>query len=141
MILSGTSTVKACIAILLAFGLSACGEYREPKVEANIYPPDYKSKLLDILRDQLDDPTNIRDAFIAEPALKTEAGANRYVVCVRFNSKNKTGQYEGSRDFAAFYYAGDFTQLVRASRELCGNAAYQSFPELQKLCRSLDCKT
>jgi hypothetical protein len=133
--------VKACIAILFAITLGACGEYREPKVEPNIYPANYRSKLLDILRDHLDDPTNIRDAFVAEPVLKAEAGVHRYVVCVRFNSKNKNGQYEGSRDFAAFYYAGEFTQLVKASRELCGNAPYQSFPELQKLCRSLDCKS
>ena len=73
--------------------------------------------------------------------LRSDAGATRYVACLRYNAKDEFGKYAGSKDKVAFFYAGQITQLVDASRELCGNAAYQPFPELQALCRSLDCKS
>lgn len=107
----------------------------------NILPVNYRPKLIDILRERLDDPTNIRDAFIAEPALTPYGGVSRYVVCLRFNPRDAKGQYEGSKVWAAFYYAGQLTQLVAATPELCGKAAYQPFPELQKLCKTIDCKS
>ena len=128
-------------AAFLAVALAACGTGDDKPVEANVFPANYKDKILEQIKEQLTDPTNIRDAFIAEPALKTNAGATRYVVCVRFNAKDDFGKYAGSKDKAAFYYAGQMTQIVEASRELCGNAAYQPFPELQKLCREAVCKT
>lgn len=128
-------------AVLLALTLGACGGGAEKPVEPNIFPTDYKTRILTTLRGQLSDPTGIRDAAIAEPALKNNAGAQRYIACLRYNAKDDSGRYAGNKEKAAFFYAGQLTQIVDANRELCGNAAYQPFPELQALCRSLDCKS
>lgn len=89
----------------------------------------------------LEDPTNIRDASISEPALKPVAGSTRYVVCLRYNPKDGGGQYMGIRNVAAVYYAAHLTQIINATADQCGGVAYQPFPELQKLCRAVNCQT
>lgn len=136
-----TELATTLLVIALAFALGACAPYQEPKVVENILPANYRPKLIDILRERLDDPTNIRDAFITEPALTPYGGVSRYVVCLRFNPRDRNGRYEGNKEYAAFYFAGELTQLVDGNRELCGKAAYQPFPELQKLCKTIVCKS
>jgi hypothetical protein len=131
----------AVLAGILAVVLCACAEHAEPKVEENVVPTDYKAEILKQMRFHVDDPEGIRDAFIAEPALRPYGTVSRYIVCVRFNARNNEGRYLGSKDMAAFYYAGRITRIVDADRELCANSAYQPFPELQKLCRELVCKS
>ena len=131
----------AWVAVLLAITVCACTRTVPKKIEDNIYPADYKSEILDQLHGQLYDPTNIRDAYIAEPAVKTYLTTPRYIACIRFNAKDRSAQYAGSKDMAAFFFAGKITQIVDASHELCGNAPYQPFPELQKLCREITCKS
>ena len=42
--------------------------------------------------------------------------------------------YAGSTDRIAYFYGGHLNQLVEATKEQCGNAAYKPFPELEKLC-------
>ena len=55
--------------------------------ELNSPPTDYKREILGAMHAYLNDPTGIRDAGIAEPALKTIGNSTRYVVCVRFNAQ------------------------------------------------------
>ncbi len=92
-----------------------------------------------LLRPKLDDPTGIRGAFIAEPALKPLDKITRYVVCFRYDARGRDGKYLGNKDKAAVYYLGEITQIVDADRELCGAAKFQPWPELEKLCRELTC--
>ncbi len=126
----------------LAATLCACaGDGKSNKPEENILPTDYKPGILDQIRARVDDPTDIRDAYITAPALRAHAGYQRYVVCIRFNAKASDGQYAGNKEVAAFFYSGQMTQIVDAGPELCGGAAYQPFPELQKLCRELVCNS
>ena len=40
----------------------------------------------------------------------------------------------GSKDRIAYFFGGHLNQLIEASTEQCGNAAYKPFPELEKLC-------
>jgi hypothetical protein len=90
----------------------------------------------------LPDPTGVREAFIAEPALRTiSPGTQRMVVCVKFNAKDDRGRYSGSKELAGIYYTRQLSHLVNATRELCGGAVYQPFPELEKLCREIRCPT
>jgi hypothetical protein len=131
----------ALAAALLAIALGACAERGASKVEENILPTDYRPDILTEMRRHVDDPEGIRDAYIAEPALRPYGTVSRYVVCIRFNARNNDGRYVGSKDMAAFYYAGRMTRILDSDRELCGSAAYQPFPELQKLCRELVCKS
>jgi hypothetical protein len=128
------------ITLPLAFALSAC-LFAENKPQENVRPTDYKSEILDMVRGSLEDPTNIRDASIAEPALKPVAGATRYVICLRYNPKDGGGQYMGIRTVAAVYFAGHLTQIINATPDQCGGVAYQPFSELQKLCRAVNCQT
>ena len=87
----------------------------------------------------LDDPTNVRGAFISEPVLRQAGKEQRYVICVRSDSRNANRQYTGSTDRIGYFYAGHLTQLIDATKEQCGNAAYKPFPELEKLCQAKKC--
>jgi len=127
------------IVLPLIVGLNACAA-REEKAQENILPSDHKSVVLEMLQTSLDDPTNIRDAAISEPVLKPVAGSTRYVVCFRYNAKDGSGRYMGVKDTAAVFFAGRVTQYITPTSEQCGGVAYQPFPELQKLCRSIGCQ-
>ena len=86
------------------------------------------------------DPTNVRDAFISEPALATGSKDPRYTVCVRYNGRNENRQYMGSTDRIGFFYGGHLNQLVEADKGQCAKAAYKPFPELEKLCFAKKCE-
>lgn len=117
---------------LLAITLCACSSFGDKKkVEENIYPADYKVRIREWLDLQLADPKSVRDAYIAEPALKPRGAVTRYIVCLKFDSKDQSGQYQGNKEFAAFYYAGQITQIQEATGETCENALYRPYPELE----------
>jgi hypothetical protein len=118
-------------AALLAITLGACAA-KDIKIEDNIFPTDYKPKIVERLALQLDRLKGIRDAYIAEPALKHRGTFTRYIICMRFDAKDAQGQYQGNKEYAAFYYQGQLTQIVDASREMCDGALYRPFPELEK---------
>jgi len=103
--------------------------------ELNRPPTDYKREILGAMHAYLNDPTGIRDAGIAEPALKTIGNTTRYVVCVRFNAKKRGGGYTGAKDIAAVFMVGRFDHFVDKAQEPCAGATYAPFPELQKLSR------
>jgi len=125
---------------LLASMLAGCttfgGKSADAPVEVNVPPANYRAMLLEFLRNNLADPVGVRDAYISEPALKPVGADSRYVVCVRFNAKDEYGQYRGSKDRVAIFFAGKLNQFVPATSEQCGNAAYQRFPELEALKKS-----
>jgi hypothetical protein len=123
-------------AALVTLALAACNSFvpeKERPVEENRYPKNYKTAILDRLRSQLTDEKGIRGAFLAEPVLKPRDAIARYVACIRLDSKDDRGQYMGSKEYAAFFFDGELTQIVNATREMCDKAAYQPFPELEKL--------
>jgi hypothetical protein len=97
------------------------------------YPDDYEAQILAAMHAYLNDPTGIRDAAIAQPALKEVSVGTRYVVCLRFNGKRDDGSYAGVKQIAAVFRAGRFEDFVDAPREPCLNAYYQSFPKLGNL--------
>ena len=117
---------------LLALAVCGCANNTLKPVEENIYPADYRTQIVDRLRIQLENPSNIVDAYVAEPVLKTPQGTARYIACVRFNAKDRNGNYNGPRNMAAYFLSGKLTQIVDANAELCANAAFQPFPELQR---------
>jgi hypothetical protein len=105
------------------------------KVDPNKYPIQYKDTLLKFLRTDLSDPTNIRGAFITDPTLTPFGNENRYAVCLRYNARNPDGQYAGSKDMIAIFYATQINQIRDATKEECGAAVYRPFPELEALKR------
>jgi len=100
----------------------------------NVFPDNYRAEILAYQRSFLNDPTGIRQAGITQPALKNVVSGDRYVVCVRFNAKGSTGAYTGVRDHLAIFLAGKLDQMG-VTRELCKDAAYEPFPELERLRR------
>ena len=127
------------LATALAVAIAGCSSSEEKKVDENLFPANYKVEILATMPQALADPTNVRDAFISEPRLMSVGPVSHYVVCIRYNARNNR-EYIGSRDRIAYFYAGSLNQLVDATREQCGNAAYKPFPELEKLCLAKKCE-
>jgi len=134
------------LAMMLAIGLAGCNaewlRSRERADQANTTPPvSYRSDITAFMRTYLNDPTRIRDASVSEPALKDFDNANRYAVCVRYNARKSTGQYAGPKESLVLFRDGrldrivDLDRLVGGAREACKDAAYQPFPELERLTR------
>jgi hypothetical protein len=126
-----------CLSILVA-SCGSTGKSDAPE-NPNITPTNYRAEIINQIQVTLDDPSGIREAFIAEPALKPSGTETRYIACLRFNARNKDGTYMGVKEKAAFFYGGHLTTMLDATKEQCGNAPYQPFPELEKLCRVSGC--
>jgi hypothetical protein len=125
---------------VLAMGLIGCSSgSKQPEENPNAFPANYKDEILFTMSNTLEDPTNIRGAFISEPVLRQAGKDERYIVCVRSDSRNASRQYTGVTDRIGYFYAGHLNQLVEATKEQCGNAAYKPFPELEKLCQAKKC--
>src|SRR4029078_8371634 len=117
---------NACLRSTLAVSLIGCSGRRskQPEENPNVFLAEYNNEILLKMTNTLEDPTNIRDAFISEPALRQTGKEERYVVCVRSDSRNANRNYTGSKDRIGYFYAGHLNQLIDASKEQCGNAAY-----------------
>ena len=104
----------------------------------NVYPTGYQQDLLAFLRTYLNDPTHVRGAAVSQPQLKYVGPGERYVACVRYNARNNDGKYLGSKDGAATYVAGKLDRFIdtpREVRELCKDATFAPFPDLERLTR------
>ena len=101
----------------------------------NPFPANYKPEMLAFLRSYLNDPSRIREAFISTPTVRPVANVGlRYVACVRFNARKSDGSYAGGRDHFVVFFGGKHDRLA-PTREDCRDAAYQPFPELERLTR------
>jgi len=130
----------AGLGLVLGLGLGACahnpsGDAAAANSELNAPPADYRREILGAMHAYLSDPSGIRDASIAEPALRTVGNSTRYVVCVRFNAKKRGGGYAGEKEMAAVFMVGRFDRFIEKAQEPCTGANYTPFPELQKLSR------
>ena len=104
----------------------------------NVYPQDYKNDLLAYLRSYLNDPTHVRSAAVTMPVAKAVGGGERYVVCLRYNARDRDGKYIGVKEGAAVYVSAKLDRYIDAKNEvhqLCKDAVYAPFPELEKLAR------
>ena len=127
-------------AMLLAIGLAGCNsewqQSRDLATRQNTTPPiSYRSDIIAFMQTYLNDPTQIRDAAVSEPALKDFDNASRYAVCVRYNARNSNGQYAGPKESLVLFRYGRLDRIVDNAREACKDAAFQPFPELEQLTR------
>ena len=135
-----TRAAGFCVISAAALAIAACSSSTKPVEEnPNVFPATYKEQILSTMMTSLDDPTNVRGAYISEPALRVIGKEERYIVCVRSDSRNANRNYMGSTDRVAIFYGGELNQLIDATKEQCGNAAYKPFPELEKLCQARKC--
>jgi hypothetical protein len=134
------AVLASALALVLALVLGACSsDKKEPEENPNVFPADYKTEILATMTTTLDDPTNVRNAYISDPILRAAGKNERYIVCVRSDSRDISKQYSGSKDRIAIFYGGHLNQLIDATKEQCGNAAYKPFPELEHLCQAKKC--
>lgn len=128
----------AAVAVLCA-ALSACASFEQDlppiKAEPNVLPSNFRPEILAFLRSYLNDPTRIRSASISEPALRSTGREDRYAVCLRFNARKQSGEYEGVKERIVFFLAGKLDTMTEARRDQCNGAVYQPFPELETLTR------
>jgi hypothetical protein len=108
------------------------GSTEPPPPDPNLYPKNYRQQIADFLRTYLSDPTGVRDGFISEPALRPVGQRSQYVSCVRYNPRDSNKQYLGRQEDVAIFLGGRITQYLKATPELCGNAVYQRYPEIEK---------
>jgi ABC-type Fe3+-hydroxamate transport system substrate-binding protein len=124
------------IAIVAGVLAGCAGDKKADDVDPNIFPAQYKQEIIDTLTRTLTDPTNVRDAYVTEPSLVPVGKDSRYAVCVRSNSRDFNRNYPGIKDRIAYFFGGHLNQLIDATKEQCGNAAYKPFPELERVCLS-----
>ena len=84
--------------------------------DPNLAPANFKQEILDTLRRTLDDPTNVHDAFISDPALTQVGNEPRYAACVRYNPRGLNRTYAGNTERIAYFYGGHLNQLVEPSK-------------------------
>ncbi len=141
------------VSVVVAALLVACSHsHEERESRVNVFPDNYRADILAALHTYVADPTNIRGAIVANPASEPIGPQSRYTVCVRFNAKNSDGRYTGRRDLLAIFTAGRFDQFAEQggqppptpmgmqpqpgpARDLCAQADYKRFPELESLKR------
>jgi hypothetical protein len=125
-------------------------ERQEREESLNVYPGNYRADLVAGLRAYLSNPANVRDAWVAEPAITQLGPRKRYAACVRFNARNSDGRYAGSKDVLAVFASGRFDQFIEPPapsepasegsapalvKQLCDAAEYKRFPELEAMKR------
>jgi hypothetical protein len=143
---AGMRALALLVAASAAVALGGCASDIGPSASElkarwdaeNIYPQGYRQDLLAFLRTYVNDPSQIRGAAVSQPQLKYVGPGDRYVACVRYNSRNSDWKYSGSKDGAAVYVAGKldrFFDTPKDVRELCKEVAFAPFPELERLKR------
>jgi hypothetical protein len=127
---------------LLALGACSTGESGswfqfgkkvEVAVDPKMYPDRYKSEVADFMRTYLNNPTKVKDAFIAPPELKQVGREQQYITCVRYNPRNPQNQYEGPRTNLAIFLGGRLNQFLPEDPSMCAGLNYQRFPEIESM--------
>ena len=154
---------RARAALLLAgLCLAACSTPdlgpTQPELRArwdaqNVVPQNYKADLIAYFRTYLNNPRGVRGAAVSAPVLREVGLGQRYVVCVRFDARDSRGKYMGPKEAAAVFVSGKLDRFAelraerpetreaeaaaadgpRAPRELCKDASFAPFPELEAL--------
>ena len=128
------------VAVALSLGLAGCNSEwireRNRGIEANTAKPvSFKDDILAFMRTYLNNPTGVRDAFVSEPALRAFEGADRYSSCLRYTARKANGQYAAGKDSLVLFRDGRLDRIVDNAREVCKDATFQPFRELEQLSR------
>lgn len=73
--------------------------------------------------------------FGGNSAFSGDRKRERYVVCVRYNAKDRDGRYAGVKQGAAIYADGRFDGFREQPQAVCDEAEFKPFPELENLRR------
>jgi hypothetical protein len=109
----------------------------EKPVKRDVFPAAFKQEVLNIVPSVVSERRGIREAYYSDPVMDSKI--NTYFSCVRFNARNAAGEYQGAKEYAAYYYDGHLNQFVIAPPDQCATVAYKPFPELERLCVGTKC--
>jgi len=99
------------------------------------FPANYRAEVPAFMKTYLNNPVGVRDALMSEPIQRAVVGRQRYVSCLHFSPREADGTYRGTRETAVLFVDGRLDRMIENPGELCAAAAYQPFPELEKLTR------
>ena len=99
------------------------------------FPDNLRSDTVALMRAYLNNPVGVREASIAEPALREIGGRQFYVSCLHFTPRETDGSYKAMRERAVVFVNGRADRVVDRASELCVGAVYAPFPELEKMTR------
>ena len=126
--------VLALLAATLGVILGGCSVTKPPEVkplEPGLFPKDYKTEVVNFLRSSL--TTKVKDAFIAEPVLKTLDKVPQYITCVRYTLRDNKNQSIGNEAKLAVFLGGRLMQFLPEDPKLCAGLNYQRFPEIETM--------
>jgi len=137
----GRRAASLCLLSALALALAACSSDSKPD-NPNQFPTDYKKEIIETLKKLFasNDTTRVSGAVVSDPVLRPVGKDQLYTACVRYTAHGATQGEIGNATRVAYFYAGHLNQLIAASQEQCGNAAYKPFPELNQFCVGTGCK-
>jgi hypothetical protein len=137
----GRRAVSLCLLSAFAMALAACSSDSKPE-NPNLFPTNYKKEIIDTLKKLFQDNETIKvsGAFVSDPVLQPVGKEQLYTACVRYTAHGVTPGEIGNAVRIAYFYGGHLNQLIEASKDQCGNAAYKAFPELDKYCAGVGCK-
>jgi hypothetical protein len=137
----GRCAASLCLLSALATALAACSSDSKSD-NPNLFPTDYKKEIVDTLKKLFasNDTARVSGAVISDPVLRTVGKDQIYTACVRYTAHGATSGEIGNAMRVAYFYGGHLNQLIAASQEQCGNAAYKPFAELNKYCVGTGCR-
>src|SRR4051812_24862467 len=130
--------------LLLAAWLGACsgssvsdfsfGKTKtEPPAEPAKFPDDYKPEIASFMRTYLQNPSKVRDAYIATPVLKPVGRVQQYITCLRYNPRDSANKYEGNQQNVVIFLSGRLNQFLPDDPQMCAGLTYQRYPEIENM--------
>jgi len=131
--------MPVALAILLAGcsgameGFSFGKAPKEAPADPTLYPKDYRPEIAAFMRRYLENPTQVRDASIAEPVMRPVGSTQQYITCVRYNPRDGSNRYQGTTTRVALFLSGRLNQFIPDDQKLCDGLNYQRYPEIESL--------
>jgi hypothetical protein len=140
----GISAKRVAI-LLLPIVLAACAVggdegrsfslFGDSKDTPQSFPGNYRTELVAFMKTYLNNPVGVRDAAMAEPAMRDVNGKMRYVSCLRYSARESDGSYREPSERAVLFVNGRLDRMIEKGGELCAGATLAPFPELEKMTR------
>ena len=100
-----------------------------------LFPDNFRSDALALMRAYLNNPVGVRDASMADPVQREIGGRQFYISCLHFTPRETDGSYKAMRERAIVYVNGRADRVIDRANEICAGAVYAPFPELEKMAR------
>jgi len=130
------AVISLALALAGSAGMAQLERTRESEAAGNIQPRDPTGDIVALMRNYLNNPEGVRGAFVSEPqVLEVATGRRRYASCLRYDARNSSGRYAGSKDSLVIFWNGRLDRITSVPDDLCKNAQYRPFPELERMTR------